>query len=940
MTARPERIELSKQALRNRAALFAKKHAGDTSESSERQIFWNDLLGIFGREVKEVGRFEEAAKRLSTGNRGWIDLLVPGDMAVEHKSGGEDLNAAMGQLFDYLDSLQPAAAPWLLVACDFQNFYWQDLRARTEGKFTLEELPAHVELFWWLAGHQESSEFIDEEEANLVATGYMAKLHDAVLASGYDQHALREWLTRILFCLFADDTDVWEKDAFKHFLFLNTRPDGSDLGSTLAYLFQILDMSPEKRPAKLDDDLAVFTYINGDLFANTLPIPTCDEATRTALLEACKFDWSAISPAIFGSMFQNVMTPAERRHLGAHYTTEENIFKTIRPLFLDELEAELDSLRTTATAASRAALNAFHKKLASLRFLDPACGCGNFLVIAYREIRRLETEVLRRLNTASKRDGVLVLDVSHLLRVTVGQFYGIELEEFPARIASTALYLMDHKANREFSSEFGEYFARFPIPTSPHIRIDNALRIDWNDVLPAKHASYVFGNPPFIGMTLMSTAQQEDNRLTFHTRVTTDLRTGRLDYVACWYQKTIDYVGRRQIKCAMVSTNSLFQGEQARTMGPLLSRAGFEIVFAHTTFKWASEAQGTANVHVIIIGFSPVESSRPKRLFEYDTPTGQPTEHRATNINCFLVDGPNIEIAKHVRPLARVPEMLKGSQPTDDGGLIVEANDYAMVMSDPLAAKYVRPFISAKEMLSNQPRWCLWLVDAAPHDLRLSPVLQERLAHVAHWRATVSKTPSVQILAKTPALFTQRRQPTKMWLCVPRHSSADRRVIPMAMFGPGEIAADSVLAVDGAEPWLFALLQSSLYTAWVHTVGGRLKSDIRMSPDIAYNAFPFPDLTDDVKSHLTRAADAILAARNSFPTASLADLYDPLAMPEVLSRAHDELDRVVAACYGSRRRLEADADRLTLLFERYEKLTSPLLSADVEKPQRARREVS
>jgi hypothetical protein len=938
MPARLDHVELSKRTLRERATAFATKHADDSSEMAERQIFWNDLFWIFGREVKEVGRFERAARRLSTGRHGWIDLLVPGDMAVEHKSLGENLDTAMTQLFDYLEDLQPAAAPWLVVACDFQNFFWQDLRAGTEGRFSLAELPNHVELFWWLAGHGASSVFEDEEEANLVATGYMATLHDAVLASGYDPHALREWLTRVLFCLFADDTAIWDKDAFKSHIFLNTRADGSDLGPALAYLFQLLNTRPEDLPSNLDEDLTAFTYINGDLFATSLPIPSCDETTRDSLLAACKFDWSAISPAIFGSMFQNVMTPAERRHLGAHYTTEENILKTIRPLFVDVLDKELVAIRVTSSAQSRAALTAFHDKLANLTFLDPACGCGNFLVIAYREIRRLETEVLRRLHQASA-DGVRVLDVSHLLKVTVDQFYGIEIEEFPARIARTALYLMDHKANREFSAEFGEYFARFPIPTSPHIRIDNALRIDWNEVLISERADYIFGNPPFVGMTLMDSQQQADNRITFHAKSTADLRTGRLDYVACWYQKAIEYIGRRRISSALVSTNSLFQGEQARSMGPLLSRAGFEIDFAHTTFKWSSEAKGTANVHVIIVGFSPTVPGKVKQLFEYESLTGEPTVHTVRNINGFLVDAPNIEIAKRSRPPASVPQMLKGSQPTDDGGLIVEASDYTEVMKDPIAAKYVRPFISAREMLSAQERWCLWLVDADPHDLRDSSVLRERLAHVARWRATESKTPSVQAQARTPSLFTQIRQPSNQWLCIPRHSSEDRRIVPMALFSPSFIAADSVLAIDGIEPWLFGILQSAMYTAWVRTVCGRLKSDLRMSPDIAYNTFPFPELTATAKERIRDATDQVLVTRSLYPDSSLADLYDPLAMPEPLVRAHDDLDRVVTSTYGTRRRLESDPERLSLLFSRYEELQAPMLiSAAVVHPRgRARR---
>ena len=562
MTALPDHIEVSKRTIRERSIAFSKRHSTDKSEAAEKQGFWIDFFDIFGISQKSVGRFEFAATRLSTGRRGSIDLLVPGEMAVEHKSAGEDLSKAMGQLFDYLDSLEEAAQPHLLVACDFKNFYWHDLNARTQGRFLLEDLSENVELFWWLAGHQATPTFEDEEAANLVATDYMAKLHDAMLASGYDAHALREWLTRILFCLFADDTDVWDRSAFKHYVFLRTRQDGTDLGSALDYLFQILNTPDSERARNLDEDLASFTYINGDIFEARLPTPTCDESIRKALLEACKFDWSEISPAIFGSMFQNVMTPVEQRHLGAHYTTEENILKTIRPLFLEDLEAELQTLKVTTSAKSREEIDRFHNRLSSLTFLDPACGCGNFLVIAYREIRRLETELLRKRSVAYKQPMDQLMDVSHALKVTVGQFYGIEIEEFPARIARTALYLMDHKANLLVSKEFGQYFARFPIPSSPHIVIANALRVDWNEVLPAANANYVFGNPPFGGHAVRSKDQSDDLR-----HVWGDGYAKWLDHVSGWYRIAASYNVDRRIRFAFVSTNSISQGEQVARLG-------------------------------------------------------------------------------------------------------------------------------------------------------------------------------------------------------------------------------------------------------------------------------------------------------------------------------------------------------------------------------------
>jgi hypothetical protein len=925
VTTHPEHVEFSKRALRERAAAFTIKHADDTSEAAERQIFWNDLFAIFGREVKEVGRFERAAQRLSTGRTGFMDLLVPGDMAVEHKSAGADLDAAMRQLFDYLDDLQPAATPWLVVACDFQQFFWQDLRSGREGRFTLAELPEHVELFWWLAGYGEATEFEDEEQANLVATGYMADLHDAMLASGYDAHALREWLTRILFCLFADDTDVWEPNAFKHHIFLNTRADGSDLGSSLAYLFQLLNTSPAARPTTLDEDLAAFTYINGDLFETTLPIPMCDEVIRNALLAACKFDWSAISPAIFGSMFQNVMTPAERRQLGAHYTTEENILKTIRPLFLDELEAELSRIPVANSAQSRATLNAYHDKLAGLTFLDPACGCGNFLVIAYREIRRLETEVLRKISTASKREGAMVLDVAHLLKVTVGQFYGIEIEEFPARIARTALYLMDHKANRDFSREFGEYFARFPIPSSPHIAIANALRLDWNELLPARECHYIMGNPPFVGSRLATPEQKADQEAIWAG----DRHQGKLDFVTNWFKLAAEYSDGHPVRCALVATNSITQGEQPAVLWKELHRHNVHIDFAHSTFAWSSEAKGRAAVHVVIVGFSTGANVGPHPLWVYSDLRGPGEMTLARNINPYLIDGPDIVIESRQKPIAPgVPPMLFGSMPRDNGHLSNITSEEAdeIRATDPVAARYLRRFIGASEVVTGKERYCLWLLGADPVDLGHSPVLIERLGAVRAMRLD-SKAASTRAMAATPGLFAQLAQPGVRYLAVPRHTSENREYLPTAFYEPDVIAGDSLLTIPGAEVGLFGILSSSMFMAWNRTVSGRLKSDMRISQEVTYNNFPFPAVDDARSRSLSDAAEAVLAARATHDHASLADLYEPLAMPPNLHSAHEQLDRVVDRLFAPRRKFEVDADRLAVLLEHYEALNSPLLAS-------------
>jgi len=927
----PSIVQLSKTTIRDRAAKFVKRWSGGPQkEFAEKQTFWNEFMAVFGVDRREWGVYESLAGRVSTGGKGHIDLLVPGEMAVEHKTSGEDLEKAMDQLIDYLGTLHASKMPWLLVNSDFDRFTWKNLETGDEGEFVLADLPHHLDLFWWLARYAHPHEhYEDEEEVNLKATGYMAKLHDALIASGYDEHALRELMTRILFCLFADDTDVWDRAAFRNYLHLNTREDGSDLGPVLIYLFQVLNTSPEKRSKTLDEDLASFAYINGDLFATQLPIPSCDEETRSALIDACHFDWSAISPAIFGSMFQNVMSPKERRELGAHYTTEQNILRTIEPLFLDDLRAELTA------ASSRPALQRFHDQLSLLTFLDPACGCGNFLVIAYREIRRLETEALRRLAGAGRRSekefvGQRAMGLNLLCKVTVDQFYGIEIDEWAARIARTALYLIDHIANREVSGEFGQHYVRFPIPASPHIRIDNALRIDWETVLPADRASYVFGNPPFVGMSLMSEEQDEDNTIVFETPGLEVARSGRLDYVACWYAKAVEYAATRPIRFAFVSTNSLTQGEQARSLGPFLHAHGFRIDFAHRTFAWTSEAKGTAHVHVVIIGFSYGGQDSQRHIFDYADIKGPPSERLAKNINFYLADAPNVAIGKHTTPFIPVPVPIEGNRPEDNGGLLVSEQEVEEIRAgDPIAARYLRRLIGAREMLQGSRRWCFWLVDASPHDLRHSPVLQERLAIVRAARLAAihntnneSRMAKLRRLADTPSLFTAIRQPDGPWLCVPAHSSENRRIVPMAMFGPDDIAHNSTLLIAGAPLWLFGILQSAMFSAWVRTVAGRLKSDIRVEADLAYNAFPFPDRAQEKADAIETPMQTVLDARDAHPGSSLADLYGPLSTPPDLVKAHDALDRIVDSLYAPRRRFATDGDRLGVLFDRYASLVS------------------
>lgn len=904
------------QDMRGRATGFVLRWQNESRERGESQSFWDDFFHIFAVDRRRVAVFEHLASRHSTGGRGFMDVFWPGYMAGEQKSRGADLAVAMEQALDYLPSIPPEHLPRLVVVSDFARFKVRNQLTGEEVDFPIAELPARLRTFSPLLDVEETRRYESEEEVNLAATELLALLHDALKESGYEGHDLRVLLVRLLFILFADDSQVWEPGLFYDWLMLHTSVDGSDLGPSLIHLFQVLDTPKDRRSRNLDDDLQRFEYINGSLFAESIRIPDCTRGMRNRLLKACRFDWSAISPAIFGSLFQNVMDDEERRDLGAHYTTEPNILRTIKPLFLDGLRTELDACTTLP------ALRRFRDRLSELRFFDPACGCGNFLVIAYREVRRLELEVLRRIRERERSVGQLGIDVTAESKVRVGQFYGIEIEEFPAKIAETAMYLIDHLENLALSAEFGQYYARFPITDTAHIHHANALRLDWSDVLPAQECDYLFGNPPFHGMAWMSAEQQEDNRLVFGSLIVPVARSGRLDYVACWYAKALDYMKNRGTKAAFVSTNSITQGEQARSLGPALRDAGFQIDFAHRTFKWTSEARGRANVHVVIIGFSPGRTPRKKTLFDHPTVSAaEPVVSTPQRINWYLADGPDVFPERRSATfLGGMPDAVQGNKPWDGGGLIVESEDVEEVRADPVAARYLRPYRQSTEFLYGLERWCLWLVDASPGDLTSSPLLRHRLATVRAARLA-TRTAAVQMQADTPYLFSQIRQPTQRYLALPEVSSETRRFIPSAFLEPDVIAGNKLIAIAGADEWLFGVLHSSMWMAWVRTVSGRMKSDLSLAPALTYYSFPFPDRGARADALIAEGAQAVQAARAEHDGASLAVLYDPLAMPANLVRAHQVLDRAVDAAYGRARYL-GDAARLHALFERYAALVN------------------
>jgi hypothetical protein len=648
---------------------------------------------------------------------------------------------------------------------------------------------------------------------------------------------------------------------------------------------------------------------------------------RDELVRCTEFDWSKISPAVFGSLFQAVKSKEARRTLGEHYTTEHNILRALAPLFLDDLWIEYESVRDNAQRLER-----LHDKIANIRVLDPACGCGNFLVIAYRELRRLELAILTRIADLRK-DTQMHLDVSNMVRVRLSHFYGIEVEEWPARIAETAMFLVDQQANHELAITFGNAPDRLPIMNAVNITVANALRINWESVLPAGECSYIVGNPPFVGMSLLTAEQQEDNRIVF-APLESGSRTGRLDYVACWYAKALTYMQTSPARAAFVSTNSITQGEQARALGPLFENYGFKLDFAHRTFAWKSEAPGAAAVHVVIIGFSHGGKAVVKRLFDYPDIKAEPIERIVSEINFYLVDASPIYPSKRTAPFIQgLPAATQGSKPVDGGHLLVTSDEYDEVAKDATAAKFLRLFRQGQDFLNGGDRWCLWLVDATPAEIASSSVIKKRLALVAEERSK-SKTESVRHQAATPALFSQRRQPTLRYLAVPEVSSERRNIVPAAFMEADVIAGNKLIFFPDAPVWLFGFLQSAMWSAWLRTIGGRLKQDISFSPDLTYCTFPFPVMDESAQLRVATAAEKVLEVRNSFPGATLAQLYDPLSMPVSLHKAHVALDSVVDALYGGKK-FSGEAGRLEVLFARYAELTADLLTiAPVKKTRK------
>lgn len=927
-------VTLNKKEILNRAYRLMKDYADANYEMGQAQDFIRDLCEVFGFSHKRLVSFEQRVKKLG-GARGRIDGFYPGKLLIEMKSRGQDLDAAYIQATEYLHGLKNEELPDYILVSDFAQ-----LRLYRRGgpsdpicSHGLQDFDKHIDAYLFLAGFETQAQ-AEQIAVNENAARKIADLHDAMRAGGYQGADLERYMVRLLFCLFADDTGIFETDgAFARYIRQHSQPDGSDLDGKLQNLFDTLNRAPEKRPKSLPHELQGFPYINGSVFSGQLERCYFDGKARESLLACAEdFDWSQISPAIFGSLFQAVIhhdgegtkaKSSKRRELGAHYTSETNILRVIQPLFLDTLSAEL-----RAAKRSKKALEDFLSKLRQLMFFDPACGCGNFLVIAYREIRRLELEAAEALLAIAQKSRAIsaTLDAKQFgqIQCDVHQFHGIEIEPSAAHIATVALWLTDHQENQRASKALGGNFNRLPLEKKANIACDNALTKDWSSVLPAELCDYVIGNPPFVGAKFMGDAQRADVSHVFGSMH----NAGLLDFVAAWYVKAAHYVkANPTIRVAFVSTNSITQGEQVGVLWSWMLAQGMKIQFAHRTFQWSNDAKGVAAVHCVIVGFG-LGNLPGKTIYHYDDIRGEPRTLSATNINPYLVDAPDVVLPRRSKPICDVPEIGIGSQPIDDSNFLFTNEEKAEFLKlEPQATKFFHRWLGAHEFINGYERWCLWLGDCPASELRVMPEAMKRVRAVKSFRLASQRAQTLKA-AQTPTRFGSELIPTTAYLLITKVSSERREFVPMGFEQPTTFCSDLVFMAPKATRFHFGILSSTMHNAWVRATCGRLKSDYRYSKDIVYNNFPWPGFESTAavaqasrsQAAVEIAAQAVLDARASEKGQSLADLYDPLAMPHDLRKAHQKLDKTVDAAYGYKGSAD-DAARVAFLFTLYQQLT-------------------
>lgn len=898
-----------------------------SQERSHGQQFWSDLLKSFGHITERVQLFERSAKRTSTGGKGYIDFFMPGIVIGEMKSLGEDLDKAEDQLYDYLGSIAQHEYPRYGIVSDFENIRVIRLDGSEQIDILTRDVAEYYDSLLFLIG-QENISRQEQEEASIIAAGLMADLYTSFLGEDIDspvgEKAINNaededervqktsiLMTRLLFLLYGDDSGLWPADLFHRWVEQETTE--ASLGAQLNQLFNILNTPVEERSSRMGDLMPQFPYVNGGVFKDSFSDLFFPVGSREALLNACRFRWNRISVAIFGAMFQLVKSKEARRAAGEHYTSEKNILKTLDPLFLREFRQEADRLIRNKTTTVKD-FNNFLLDLSSHAFCDPACGGGNFLNLAYAKLREIETDVLIE---KRKRGGEFTasMDISIDQRISIDQFYGFEINWWAAKIAETAMFLVDHQANTRLAQALGDAPNRLPIKIAAHIVHDNALQLDWAKEIPVPAGNtYIFGNPPFIGARLMSPSQKSDLVDVWENRK----GSKNLDYVTGWYIKAIKILEDRAGEFAFVATNSIVQGQSVPLLMEEIFRRGWNIKFAHQTFAWDSEAPGQAAVHCVITGFTR-DDIKKSELYSYETLKGDPQEKKVDSVNAYLIEGNSVVVKERSQPISPVLQpAVFGSMANDGGYLIVKEADYNKFESDAISAKYLRPFIGSKELLHNKKRWCLWLEDLSADDLLKSALLKEQISGCRKYRSESSR-PATQKLAEFPRYFAERRQPTEAYLCVPRHISSKYKYWIADLYDENVVASDANATIIDPSGLMFGLLSSSMFMVWQSTIGGRIKSDYRFANKITWNNFPVPELTVHERKKIAEKGRKILKIRALNPEVSLAHQYDPLVISKNLKKAHDDLDREVDIALGAKQKLTTDSQRLKILFENYEK---------------------
>lgn len=918
------------------ARTFAENWKGRGYEKGDSQIFWVELLTqVYG--ITEPSQFITFEDQVKLDHTSFIDGYIESThVMIEQKSLGKSLTTGIRQSdgtvltpFEqakrYSSELPYSKRPRWIVTCNFQSFYIYDMEKPGGDPeiVQLQDLEKEYYRLQFLVD-QGNTNLQREMEVSIAAGEIVGLLYDALAKQYVDptteraMKSLNILCVRIVFCLYAEDAGIFGRHNIFHDYLAEF--DTRHLRGAIIDLFRVLDTRPSDRDPYMEEALAAFPYVNGGLFANeNIEIPQFTEEIRELLLTkaSADFDWSEISPTIFGAVFESTLNPETRRSGGMHYTSIENIHKVIDPLFLDSLKEELQEIRTIPVTKTREKkLQEFQQKLASLRWLDPASGSGNFLTETYISIRRLENEVIKALY-----GGQIAFGFENVspIQVSINQFNGIEINDFAVTVAKTALWIAESQMMKETEDIVHMNLDFLPLTTNAHIVEGNALRLDWEEVVPKEELNYIMGNPPFIGYSLQSKEQKSDILSIYVDERGKAYKTaGKIDYVSGWYFKASQFMRGTEIRTAFVSTNSITQGEQvAGIWKPLYERFGIHIDFAHRTFRWDSEASLKAHVHCVIVGFSVAENPNKRRLYEGER------YKEVENINGYLLEAPNVFLESRAKSLCSVPKMTSGNRPADGGHLIIEENEYTdFVKAEPGALPYIKRLSGANEFINNKKRWCLWLVDASPKEIRKMPRVMERIELCKQDR--LSGAADRRKLADTPAIFRETKNPDTA-IVVPRHSSENRKYIPFGFIGKEMILTDAAMCIPNANLYHFGILTSNIHMAWMRAVCGRLKSDYRYSKDIVYNNFPWPEPTEEQKARIEKTAQGILDARALYPECSLADLYDEATMPPELRKAHQQNDMAVMQAYGFKKGSDAyhyESACVAELMKRYQKLVA------------------